>query len=640
MPPNLTQAGNPTAQAANDGDYPLAGETVGLWRLTNGIGRGGMGEVYASEYDYRHLLPLQYPEEQRQQVAEELAALPREEQGRLVSDMLGTPLPADARFAIKICSARKGTPGYRRFLQEAQLAKRLGGHPHIISVQAIHSADKESHPPAQWAEGRHQDLAYMVMALAERTFDPNRLSIPQAVHVVRCIASALDYAHQCGVIHRDLKPENILGDVQNPQLTDFGIAKEIDHSLELTRTGQIIGTLDYMSPEQATDAKNVDQSSDIYSLGVVLYEFATGGHLPYIHLAEREACLAAIRSARIEPRWPREHVDDFPRGLERIIVKCMNHDRQARYREMSELITDLDRFARGDWINPIGRVQVRSYARLQVRRHPKAVFGLGLILVVLLTSWLITSLLHWADGLRSELDSYLNRYQTALRLVEERQQAQIPADVAEESRDFLAKYQESYPEQWEKFLRLQKRAQEARFLRADFHDPDQVAQKDRLTAAVGGSGHPWHLEQHGLRLTRESKMELGPYGRGNVYCVLWAQVGEAPARFRLYPDGVADRYLEVRTANGQAGMWRGQAGSEQLLAEWKLTDGRLQLYLDAWDEGTLLWIDSRQLRQLPGGVLSAQQGVRLELVLPADSRLEKLEIWPEMSAYRQRLRGQ
>ena len=115
---------------------------------------------------------------------------------------------------------------------------------------------------------------------------------------MRCIASALDYAHQCGVIHRDLKPENILGDVHNPQLTDFGIAKEIDHSLGLTRTGQIIGTLDYMSPEQATDAKNVDQSSDIYSLGVVLYEFATGGHLPYIHLAERETLLGGF-AARV-----------------------------------------------------------------------------------------------------------------------------------------------------------------------------------------------------------------------------------------------------------------------------------------------------------------------------------------------------
>ena len=230
-----------------------------------------MGEVYASEYDYRHLLPLQYPEEQRQQVAEELAALPREEQVRMVSDMLGTPLPADAQFAIKICSARKGTPGYRRFLQEAQLAKRLGVHPHIISVQAIHSAGEGDRRCATGAVGGRSASGFGLHGhgLAERSFDPNRLSIPQAVHVVRCIASALDYAHQCGVIHRDLKPENILGDVQNPQLTDFGIAKEIDHSLGLTRTGQIIGTLDYMSPEQATDAKNVDQSSDIYSLGVV-----------------------------------------------------------------------------------------------------------------------------------------------------------------------------------------------------------------------------------------------------------------------------------------------------------------------------------------------------------------------------------
>jgi serine/threonine protein kinase len=100
------------------------------------------------------------------------------------------------------------------------------------------------------------------------------------VHVVRCIATALDHAHHNGVVHRDLKPENILGTVRHPLLTDFGIAKELDHSLGLTRTGQVIGTLDYMSPEQATDAKTVDHRSDIYSLGVVLYEFATQGGLP------------------------------------------------------------------------------------------------------------------------------------------------------------------------------------------------------------------------------------------------------------------------------------------------------------------------------------------------------------------------
>ena len=224
--------------------------------------------------------------------------------------MLGKSLPPDARFAIKVCSARSGTAGHRRFIQEAELAQRLGDHPYIVTVHAIQAGSGTEtamlsrdvrHLNLPVERGPHADVAFMVMDLAVRDYSHDRMSIRSAVHVVRCIALALDHAHQAGVVHRDLKPENILGSKHHPLLTDFGIAKELDQSLGLTRTGQIIGTLDYMSPEQATDAKNVDHRSDIYSLGVVLYEFATGGHLPYIHLAEREAALGAIRSERAEP---------------------------------------------------------------------------------------------------------------------------------------------------------------------------------------------------------------------------------------------------------------------------------------------------------------------------------------------------
>ena len=168
--------------------------------------------------------------------------------------MIGSPLPPDARFAVKVCSARAGTAGHRRFIQEAELAKRLGDHPYVVTVHAIHEGqDGSSTLPIDG--GKHRDVPFMVMDLAKREYDHTKLNISQAVHVIRCIATALDHAHEHGVVHRDLKPENFLGSINSPLLTDFGIAKEVDHTLGLTRTGQIIGTLDYMSPEQATDAK-------------------------------------------------------------------------------------------------------------------------------------------------------------------------------------------------------------------------------------------------------------------------------------------------------------------------------------------------------------------------------------------------
>ena len=203
----MAEAPAPSVRRDDDQGYPLVGETISMWRLTEGIGRGGMGEVYAAEYDFEHLFAIHFPNG-GETVRDEISRLPRAEQARLAGRILGLQLPADQQFAIKICNARSNTAGYRRFLQEAQVAHRLGDHPYIITVHWINGDDGPDGVMQKLAldRSKHRDLAFMVMDLEKCTFDRNRLTLGESVHIVRCIATALDHAHSQGVIHRDLKP--------------------------------------------------------------------------------------------------------------------------------------------------------------------------------------------------------------------------------------------------------------------------------------------------------------------------------------------------------------------------------------------------------------------------------------------------
>jgi tetratricopeptide (TPR) repeat protein len=165
-----------------------------------------------------------------------------------------------------------------------------------------------------------------------------RIAAAPAASLARQILAALEEAHHQGVVHRDLKPQNVMVDRSGvPHLMDFGIARG-EESDGLTATGMIVGTPDYMSPEQVRGEKT-DLRSDLFSFGVILYEMLTGD-VPY-H-AETPIAKIVMRLTH-KPRAPRERYPDIPRYLEAVVLKCMQVDRTLRYQNVREILQDLDR---------------------------------------------------------------------------------------------------------------------------------------------------------------------------------------------------------------------------------------------------------------------------------------------------------
>jgi predicted Ser/Thr protein kinase len=233
-----------------------------------------------------------------------------------------------------------------RFRSEAESAASLD-HPNIVQIYEIGEHQRQHYFSMRYVEGE---------SLADR-LKTSPLPAREAARLVEQVARAIAYAHSRGVIHRDLKPANILVDRQNqPQVTDFGLAKRVQGDSDLTASGKPIGTPSYMSPEQAAGRlQEISERSDVYSLGATLYALLVGR--PPFQADNPLDTLVQVREQ--EPVSLRQLNPKLPRDLETVCAKCLEKDPRRRYGSADELAEELKRFLEGRPIQarPVGRAE-------------------------------------------------------------------------------------------------------------------------------------------------------------------------------------------------------------------------------------------------------------------------------------------
>ncbi len=319
------------------GDERRIPAAIGRYRILRLLGEGGMGAVYEAEQDQ-----------------------PR----RLV--------------ALKVIRAAWASPDLlRRFGQESQALGRLQ-HPGIAQIYESGSAETEfgvqpffamelihGRPLIEYAAGR-------------------KLNTRQRLELMIQICDAVHHAHQRGIIHRDLKPGNILVDESGqPKILDFGLARATDADAQATRQtdiGQLLGTLAYMSPEQVlADPLALDTRSDVYALGVILYELLAG-KLPYLLPKMLHEAVRTIQQADPAPLSSVHR--DYRGDIETIVAKALEKDKTRRYASAAELAADIGRTLHDEPIiarPPGAAYQLGKFAR----RHKALVTGVSAVFVVL-----------------------------------------------------------------------------------------------------------------------------------------------------------------------------------------------------------------------------------------------------------------
>lgn len=286
-------------------------------------------------------------------------------------------------------------------LFEAKTAASLR-HPNIVTVYQVGSIDGQVFIASEFIDGQtlHDRLTV------------GKPTIQTAVSLLAVIARALHHAHEHGIVHRDVKPGNILLNHEGqPFVTDFGIAKHVSPDSTVQFDGQIVGTARYMSPEQASGlTQETDHRSDIYALGVMLFEMLTG-EVPF-----RGTMRAVLHQKMFEePPSPRVLDSTVPKDLETICLKCLERQRENRYDTALQVAEELERFANNEPIlaRPISRAE-RTWR--WCRKRP-TITALAVGLVSSLTIGLIGVSYFWLQASRSADTALRSLYRARMNLV-------------------------------------------------------------------------------------------------------------------------------------------------------------------------------------------------------------------------------
>ena len=330
--PKIQTTDQPQTDDASPGaGHPPIPDFFGDYELLGEIGRGGMGVVYKA----------------RQQSLDRVVAL------KLL--LSGSHAPPEA---------------VKRFHAEAVATAALQ-HPNIVAIHEV---------------GVHQGQHFLVMDFVAgsslaKVIGNRPLAARRAAGYVKTVAAAIHYAHEQGLLHRDLKPSNILVDADDqPRVTDFGLARRFQGDSELTVSGQVLGSPNYMPPEQATGKRGTaSRRSDVYALGAILYHALTG-RAPFVGEGPADTLQSVLN---VEPISPRALNPSVPADLETVCLKCLEKETAKRYATAQMLAEELGRFLEGKPVlaRPMGRL-VKAWR--WCRRNPRLAAATGAVVLSLM----------------------------------------------------------------------------------------------------------------------------------------------------------------------------------------------------------------------------------------------------------------